>query len=161
MFRLFALTLVCFISFFVAACKTSPGFQLSKDTYEVASNGGIFSSKSKVNRVLLKRAAQLTKQNGYKYFAILASDQDVKESYITTPTTINSASNTSYGGSGTFYGNNYTYGGSAHTTGTTTINHGTTHTLKRYRNTAIIKMFNNPKEYPFAFDAELILKNKK
>lgn len=137
--------------------------QLNDDTYKVSFRGNGYSSHEHVQNMLLRRCAELTRNKGYKYFVILASDAERKDDQFSTPATISTQS-TGFG-SGYFSGNNYgsSYGGHFNTFGSsssnTVINPGQTYNTSRYKDTTTIKMFQNNNKAPGAFKAETVLAN--
>lgn len=137
--------------------------QLSDDTYKVSFRGNGFSSHEYVQNSLLHRCAELTKNNGYKYFVILGSDEDKKDSQFSTPTTV-STQNSGFG-NGSFTGNTYgnSFNGGFNTFGSsssnTVIHPGQTFNVSKYQDTVIIKMLYSNKKAPTAFKADAILAN--
>lgn len=136
-------------------------FKLSEDSYQISFRGNGFTSREEVNHHLLTRAAELTKQNGYRYFIVLGFDQDVGVTERTTPTTISSSSNLSYKGMGTTYGRNYNYNGMATGYSDAVINPGQTYTVKRYNNSILIRMIPKSKSAQSALNADIILRNQR
>lgn len=167
--------LIVGLSLFLTACATpyqsnsfSGGYselQINDDMYKVSYNGNGYTPKDKVAEMLLRRSAELTKQNGYKYFYILSLNIDTQYSSYTTPTTINTINNGSLNGYG--YGSSYGYGnnssynmnynGSYNGSSTTTINQGQTYTSQKHIAMAIIKMSN--KKMNGAVNAQIYLNN--
>ena len=76
------------ISLFLTSCATpyqaqglTGGFtetQLGKTTWKITSKGNAYTSSSTVGDHVLLRAAELTLENGYEYFIVGSSSQDVK-----------------------------------------------------------------------------------
>lgn len=140
---------------------------LSKDTYKVTFKGNGFSSQEYVHENLLRRCAELTVQNGYKFFIILGSNTADRQSAITTPTTIQSNSYGNFNGNGsinaTMYGNtmngDYSSSGNFNANTYTTVNPGQTQIINHFSSTAIIKMLMTDKNNPSAIDANVVLSN--
>lgn len=142
--------------------------QLSKDIYKVSFRGNGFTSNEKVQDYLLYRCAQLTDSKGYKYFIVLAGNENHSDQIYTTPTTINTHVNGNIYSKGTartnYYGyqskSNFTLNGNTSTNANTTITQGTTYNIRKYTDTAVIKVLKNNKEFPNALSSEIILSNK-
>jgi len=132
-------------------------FEINKNTYQVLFRGNGWTSASVVRRYVLRRAAELTLQNHYKYFLVLNGHTGEKDSAIQTPTTINSYSNDSYNGN--IYGGNYS--GYGYSNSYATINPGSTYEIKKYRTSATIRMLHSNKGYLNALDPKIILRNFK
>lgn len=82
--------------------------QLSENIFKVTVEANGYTSNSRATDLALLRSAELTLQNGFKYFAIITASSDSHSMAYTTPTTT-SANITSYGN--TTYGTSQTYGG--------------------------------------------------
>ena len=143
---------------------------LSDDTYKVSFRGNGYSSPELVQTYLLRRCAELTLQNGYKYFIILTGGVNADQNVWTTPTTIRSFSNGNTFTDGNVYGNsydnnlqaNYYQNSISNYSSNTTITPGQTHVIRRYTDTVVIKMLpRKTPQYTYAFDANIILKNFK
>jgi hypothetical protein len=89
MFRILSLLL---ISLLLAACAATPyqpmgsngGYselQLNQTTYTVSAQGNDFTSADQVNAILLRRCAELTLNQGYKYFIITSKNSKTLKSY--------------------------------------------------------------------------------
>ena len=111
--------IVCLINF---SCSTKyqarmwkggyESTQLGEDMYRVAFIGNGYTSSTKAQDYCLLRCAELTIQNGYKYFVIINEDNYSSNSTYRTPVTTNSNYNIS--GNYTGYnvrGTTYSYGG--------------------------------------------------
>lgn len=135
--------------------------KLAEDTYQVYFSGNGFTGKDKVKKMLLRRSAELTVANGYRYFAILnyGHEQYEKEGWR-TPTTINSHVNANNSGYGLFSGNSYNWNSNANGSINTVVNHGYTSTIRSYGDSAIIKMYKNNSDSNL-MDASIILSNFK
>jgi len=82
--------------------------KLQDNIYKVTFNGNDCISKSKVQDYALLRAAELTKEEGYRYFTVLEGSIDSESGAITTPITANTYSN--YSG-GSYNSTTNVYGG--------------------------------------------------
>lgn len=139
--------------------------QLNDDLYKVIFRGNAAIPKEKVGEMLLRRSAELTRQNGYKYFIVAASNVSMDSHTISTPTTVNTMSTgniNGYGyGAAYRYGNNVNYNmnynGNYQGNTYTTINPGQAYHLNRYTAESIIKMIN--KKIDGAINAEIYLRN--
>lgn len=130
----------------LAACSTpyqSEGFgggfkeqRIAEDIFIVSARGNAFTGMETIKTYTLRRAAELSVQNGYKFFTIIAGGQDYKIGYITTPSTYQSTTTGSAYGSGNYaYGTAYTYG---------TYTPATTTSYRKPRASITIKMLNPP-----------------
>lgn len=123
--------------------------QLNQNTYEVAFRGNGFTSPERVHGFLLRRCAEITLKNGYKYFVIAdGGTRDYGFSY-NTPAHIYSS------GSGNYYGNSY-YGGISGSENTT-IYPSQTAVIHRFKTMVTMKMTN--RNSSDAYDAAIILRN--
>lgn len=130
--------------------------QLNQNTYQVFFAGNGYTSRKQVNRYLIRRAAELTQQNGYKYFVVVGEDEQKKVSHFTTPTTVQSRSNTVYSSNG----NRYQQYGSSSSYGKSVITPGHTYNNTRYENSIIIRMLKEPDPNQIFLDTDIILKTK-
>lgn len=62
-------------------------FRLSEDTYSVKFLGNEYSSRDQAYQYALRRSAEVTKMNGYRYFKILDSASTVNKRTYQTPIT--------------------------------------------------------------------------
>tara|TARA_Y100001954_G_C15618800_1_gene506695 strand:- start:230 stop:718 length:489 start_codon:yes stop_codon:yes gene_type:complete len=117
--KLFLVLMVCLINY-SCATKYQPrmwkgGFestQLGEDMYRVTFIGNGYTSSTKAQDYCLLRCAELTIENGYKYFVIISEDNYSSNSKYTTPVTTNSNYNVSSNYSGyNVRGTSYSYGG--------------------------------------------------
>lgn len=135
--------------------------KLDEDTYKVSFRGNGYTSQEAVQDNLLRRCAELTMQNGYKYFVILTGDGNDRVSQFSTPETVNTTGFGTSHGYGNIYPNNYTYNGFANYNSSTTVNPSQTYFVHRYSNNVIIKMLKNKKGFPTAMNAEIMMQNMK
>lgn len=80
--------LLILISIVLTSCATpyqseglTGGFsetQLAKNTWKISSRGNAYTSSSTVRDHVLLRASELTLENGFKYFVVGSSSEDVK-----------------------------------------------------------------------------------
>lgn len=56
--------------------------QLNATTWKINVNGNGFTSNTRVDDYALLRASELTIENGYKYFLVTSSSQDVKKNKV-------------------------------------------------------------------------------
>lgn len=110
--------------------------RISADQYIVSARGNAAASMDTIKTYTLRRAAELSVQNGYRFFTILEGSQDYKTGFITTPGTYRGTTTGSVYGTG-----NYAYG-STQTQGTYTP--GQTTTYRKPRASITIKMLNPP-----------------
>lgn len=162
-------TILSIICIAISGCSTaykSEGFtggysekQLAEDIYSIGFKGNAYTSKDTVNEYLLRRGAELTVKNGYKYFAILSYNEDGKVREYTTPTTVSSSGYGSYSGNGNVYGNNFNWNAYSNGFSQSLITPGSTSYSVKYRNSIIIRMINSKIEAPNALNAQIILNN--
>lgn len=150
---------------FLVGCSTSykpegltggyADMALNQDTYQVSFRGNAYTSSDQVQTFLLRRCAELTIKNGYRYFVILDSNVNVNTSYYQTPATVQTSTYGYY--QGNVMGDGYYGSGSENSL--TTINPGTTSVQNRYKAIAIIKMMESNDDIPHALDAVIIRRN--
>lgn len=130
---------------------------LSENEYRVTFKGNAYTSPEQVQTMMLRRAAELTIQNKYRYFVIFAADTTDNVSTWTTPTTVSTNSYENY--QGNIYGGNnyYNTSGNGYSNSYTTVQPGQTYRADRYTTVANIKMFN--KKVKNSLDAKIILSN--
>ena len=66
-------------------------FQSSQDTFQVSYKGNAFCSSNTAYIFFLTRAAEIAKQNGYKYFYILSLENVTTQGSYTTPGKVNTS----------------------------------------------------------------------
>lgn len=135
--------------------------RLAEDIYQVTFRGNKHTSKNEVNNGALRRAAELTLANRYKFFEILSFNEDSKVGTFTTPTTVNSQSSSDYSGFGNYSTNIYSWHGFGNTSSYSTIAPGNTFFYRKHTDTITIKMLRDRSKNPNAFDARIILSNFK
>lgn len=125
--KIIAIIPICILLF---ACSTGyhatmlnggyEDFKLTNDTYIVKFRGNGFTSQDQSFKYALRRAAELTKEKGYRYFTITGSSSNINRSFYRTPMTANTTTDSS----GSLYGN---YGnGNLNAFGNSTSNSTTT-----------------------------------
>ncbi|MGD9152158.1 MAG: hypothetical protein PVG30_00660 [Gammaproteobacteria bacterium] len=159
----------------LVGCSTSYGpcgltggysdMRLNNDTYKVAFRGNGFTSQDKVQNLLLRRCAELTKQNNYRYFVILTGKENHSDSQYATPTRVNTYGYGNFSGYGNantnYYGNsaytNTSFNGNQYSNSYSTVTPGQVYNIRKYADAVIMKMLRNRKKYANAFDANMIL----
>lgn len=90
--------------------------RLSEDEYLVGFSGNAYTGMGKVHTFVMRRAAELTKEKGYKYFVVLNRSDQVDQSSYRTPITSSSTSNYNLSAHGYGYGSNSNLYGNTNTT---------------------------------------------
>jgi len=114
---------------------------LSKDTYVVSFKGNGITNEMTVNKYLLRRCAELTVNNGYKYFAIIDGNSSVDVNFVQLPGSVNTQTHSGFG-----YSNSHT-----------TINPGQQLRFDQHTSHALIKLLPTNENIPQAMDAKFIL----
>ncbi len=129
--------------------------KIQDDIFRVEFAGNAYVSRGKVEDFALLRCAEVTLENGYKYFVILDAKSETQTGAYTTPATAHTY--------GTVYGTDYGggYGGSY--SGTTYVTGGQTYMFSKPSSSNMIKCFKErPENIPtLVFDAEQIKDNLK
>lgn len=128
--------------------------RLDKDIYIVLFRGNGYTSVETVQRYLLYRAAELTKQNNYKYFVILDGKENVDNSSYTSPTTISGNTYGTYNAYG-----NYGWNGYGSSSSNVIVNPGHTNYIKKYTESITIKLFDKKPSKALALSADYILQS--
>ena len=129
--------------------------KVQDNIYRVTFKGNAYASEERASDFALLRCAELTLENGYKYFVPLQEKSYVKEESYTEPVTAQTTGNVN------MYGNsNYAYGSFQ---GTTSYYGGNTHHFRKPRTTYTIACFKEkPENVPvMVYDAEQIKTNVK
>jgi hypothetical protein len=116
-------------------------FKLSPNTYRVRFLGNEFTSENQVYKYAMRRSAELTKEQGFRYFKIMRSSSDNNRSTYVRPVTQESTSNKS-----TFT-----------ETKVTKVSGGDVVEIDNPSTALEIKMYQHPVEG--ALDADIILSN--
>jgi hypothetical protein len=118
--------------------------RLDENVFKVAFNGNGYTDREKAADFTLLRCAELTLQNGYKYFVIIDAESYVSNSTYTAPTTTNTTANV--------YGTgNYAYGNAQSTT-----YGGQTYNISKPSSSNVIYMLHEKPESTFAYSADFI-----
>ena len=121
--------------------------QLDENVFKVTFHGNGYTGRERVEDFTLLRSAELTLENGYKYFAVIDENSYTSNSTYTTPTT-------SYT-TGSAYGNgNYAYGNA-----TTTTYGGQTYNISKPSSSNTIVCFKEKPSSIFTYNAEFIYIN--
>ena len=155
------------ISFAIIGCATSyqpmgatGGYedtQLDENVFEVTFKGNGFASSQRVSDFAMLRSAELTIQNGYKYFIPISENKSSTQHTYVTPQT--STTNSDISGSANTYGNT-TYGNAYGTSNTTTYGGQQIKFNKAKVNMRIICLKNKPSDV-FSYNARFIIKSIK
>ena len=112
--------------------------QIANDTFIVSAHGNAFASMDLVQTISLRRAAELSVQNGFSYFVVMNGSQDYQTGVITTPGTYTgTTTGSAHSLGGSVYGQANTYG---------TYTPGMTNSYSKPSNSITVKMF---EEAPF------------
>lgn len=130
---------------------------LSNDMYFVTFRGNGYTPSEVVQSYVLRRAAEIALNKGYKYFLIINGGTEKSNQIIQTPTTVQTHSFSTLNGT-SFSGNTM---GFANTNSYSTITPGSQVEFHRYKTGAIIKLLHSKANYPTALDAKIILENFK
>jgi len=124
--------------------------RLGEDTFQVSFRGNGYTSPERASDFSLLRSAELTLQNGYRFFIVVDSEKSSSLSTYTTPTTSNTTANV------------YGYGNYAHGNATTTTYGGQTYLISKPSAVNTIVCFKEkPQVNGLVFDAEFVLKSIK
>lgn len=123
--------------------------QLDENVFRVSFSGNGYTRRERVSDFALLRSAELTLENGFKYFVIIDSGSFTSKSAFTTPTR-----STTTGSINTF-GNNSTFNASSRTTG------GQTFLISKPSESNTIVLFKEKPKDVFSYNAEFIFKNMK
>ena len=86
--------------------------KLQDNIFKVTFKGNGYSSMERAGDFALLRSAELSPQNGYKYFIVLETNSYVKTATITTPVTAQTTGTVNmYGDTGSYSGTTSYYGG--------------------------------------------------
>lgn len=148
------------ISIILSGCSTTyqkqsftGGFsetQLSENIFQVTFKGNAYTSRERASDFTLLRSAELSLENGFKYFIIVDSEKYTKTSTHTTPTS-------SYTTGSAYGSGNYAYGSA-----TTTTTGGQTYVYSKPRSTNTIVGFKEkPEGSGLVYEAEFVIKSIK
>lgn len=141
--------------------------QISPDTYVVTFQGNQSTNADTVQTYALRRAAELTVQAGYKYFAIQNAGTSNDSYVVQTPTRVVSSSNGfssgSLNGTTNYYGNmaqsNYGFGAMSSNYSNATIYPSQMYVRNRYTTKILVKMYKSPNKKMQLLDPQIILRN--
>lgn len=166
-FNYFFYSLIIFIFLQINGCSTPYGpagalggysdLRLDRNVYKINFGGNGFTSSEQTQTFVLRRAAELTIQNGYKYFVLLDANTNNNVTFNVTPGQINTNTTGNY--QSNIFGSNgmYHVSGYGNQNSTTTYNPPTVQRVDRYITSAIVKMYKN--KVKNSFNAEIILSN--
>lgn len=124
--------------------------RVSENTFQVSFRGNALASRERVVDFTLLRSAELTLQNGYRYFAILNSNNYTRYGSYTTPKTYSTT------------GNVQMYGNTGYLNTTTTAYGGQTFLYSRPSTMNTIQCFRKkPRIRGIVYDANFIVKSIK
>lgn len=124
-------------------------FKLASDTYRVRFSGNEFSSTNSVYNLALRRAAELTREKGFRFFKIISASTYVDSSVYVTPQRIDTQ---------TQYDSMHSRGiGAGRSSSTTTVSGGQEVISNKPTTSFEVKMFKNAVKD--ALDANTILSN--
>ena len=154
------LFLCVLIGSFLTACATAyqpQGFsggysdiQLGENVFQVSFHGNGYTRGERASDFALLRSAEVTTENGFRYFIVVQSGKDSSFSTYTTPTQSYTT------------GSAYGYGNTAYGSATTTTYGGQTFIIQRPSATNTILCFKErPEVAGLVFDAEFVKKSLK
>jgi hypothetical protein len=121
---------------------------LAPDVFRINFRGNGYTSAERTQDFALLRAAELTLQNNFKYFAVMDQTASTSVSSFTTPGSAEtSGTMTMYGGSGSYQG---TY------QGYTSYTPPTTHFIFKPRAGLLVRCFAEKPTGDYAFDAAFL-----
>ena len=151
------LSILILLAVFLQGCATSyqkkglsGGYsetQLDENVFKVNFRGNGYTSLERASDFTLLRSAELTLQNGYKYFAIIVDNSYTSNSVYTTPSTSTTTTNV------------YGSGNNAYGYATTTTYGGQTYNISKPNSSNTIVCFKEKPEGIFSYNAEFIYKN--
>ena len=148
-----------FITIMMSGCATgyhkrglAGGYTDSKlqdNIFKVRFNGNGYCGSDRAEDFTLLRCAEVARENGYKYFVIIAEKSGTQVSAYTTPTTANT------------YGSVNTFGNTGNYYGTTTVSGGQTYMFQKPSTSNTIMCFaEKPENIPtIVYDADQITTN--
>lgn len=124
--------------------------QLGENIFQISFKGNAYTSHERALDFNFLRSAEITLDNGFRYFVIVDSEKYSKTGIYTTPTTYHTT------------GNAYAYGNYAHGSATTTTTGGQTYSFSKPRTTNTIVCFKDKQEIGIlVYDATFIVKSIK
>jgi hypothetical protein len=145
---------------FLSGCATAyqrQGFsgghsetQLGENIFQVSFRGNGYTRGERASDFALLRSAEVTTENGFRYFIVVESGKDSSLSIYTTPTQSYTT------------GSAYGYGNTAYGSATTTTYGGQTYIIRKPRTTNTIICFKEkPEVAGLVFDTEFVKKSLK
>lgn len=145
------------IVLFIQGCSTSyqkSGFsggysetQLDENVFTVSFRGNGYTGRERVTDFTLLRSAELTLNNGFKYFSIINSNNYTSNSTYVSPTTSNTT------------GSAYSSGNYAYGSATTTTSGGQVYNISKPSSSNTIVCFKEKPNNMFSYNAKFIYKN--
>lgn len=156
--------LLCLALVSLAACQTpyqpeglGGGYEdvrLSDDTFEIRARGNGYSTEGHTRDIILLRAAELAKQNGFTHFQILDGSMRQSQRTYTTPGYSSTTANV-YGNSTATLSGNTVYGNySGFGTANTVYTPPQTHVITNQHGSVVVRMLREAA--PGALDEQLI-----
>lgn len=146
-----------FIVIFLSGCATgyhskgmSGGYtstQYAPNIFNVSFSGNGFTGRGKASDFALLRSAEITIENGFKYFSIANADNYVSNSSYTTPTTTNT------------YATANAYGNTAYGTATSTTYGGQTYNISKPSSSNTIVCFKEKPTNGLSYDAAFLYRS--
>lgn len=150
---------VVFSALLLSACATtyqSQGFtggytetQLDVNVFRVSFNGNAYTSRDRVADFTLLRSAELTLENGYKYFVVVDATNYSKQGLVNTPQTTTTNANVNV------------YGNTAYGTATSTTTGGNSYVISKPGASNTIVMLEEKPTGTYAYNAEFLAKSLK
>tara|TARA_A200000113_G_scaffold225930_2_gene248811 strand:- start:2085 stop:2654 length:570 start_codon:yes stop_codon:yes gene_type:complete len=130
--------------------------QLSENVFQVSFRGNGYTSSERASDFAMLRSAELTLENGYKYFALADNQNAVENSSYTTPVQAHTTGYSNTYGTLNTYGNYGTYSGSTYGNATTTFTGGQTYNIRKPKSMNTIVMFHKKPKQGLVLDAEFL-----
>lgn len=121
--------------------------QYAPNIFNVSFSGNGFTGRGKAADFALLRSAEITIENGYRYFSVSNADNTVSNSSYTTPTTTNT------------YGTATVYGNTAYGSATSTSYGGQTYNISKPSSSNTIVCYKEKPKNGLAFDAIFLYKS--
>ena len=131
--------------------------QLDVNVFIVRFLGNEFTSMERAVDFTLLRSAELARENGYQYFAVIDDETSMSTSTYTTPTTTTTNARGTVAGTTTTVGSVTSTHGTVVGTATSTTYGGQTYTLESPRTVNTIVFFEQRPQEGFAFDAGFLV----
>lgn len=164
--NLYVFTLALFLSACASPYKPE-GFgggysdtQLDTNVFRVSFRGNGYTREDRAAELALLRGAEIALQHGFRYFAVVDSQNSIQQSTHTTPTTATTNINSTTYGTANRNGNYVNYSGNTYGTATTTYSGGQTYTISKPRSSNTIVCFAEKPE-GFSYNAEIIVSSLK